>query len=144
MKADIAEKWVAALCSGEIEQTTTALGRVDGTRCCLGVLCDIAVEDEVIPAPIVGASDFSALLHYGSQKDHDNDGLSGGYLPTVVQEWAGMKTQAGHIDTKDGTHGPRMLAFGESQYMSLADANDSDQISFDQIADAIVIYKELL
>lgn len=41
MDADLKAKWVAALRSGEYQQTTGAL-RKEGGYCCLGVLCDVA------------------------------------------------------------------------------------------------------
>ena len=44
MDAQVKEKWVAALRSGEYEQGTSALLR-DGKYCCLGVLCDIVDKD---------------------------------------------------------------------------------------------------
>lgn len=35
------EEWIAALLSGEYEQGTRVLRRVDGAACCLGVYCEI-------------------------------------------------------------------------------------------------------
>ena len=138
MKADIAEKWVAKLRSGDIEQSHSALGRVDGTRCCLGVLCDIAVEENIIPSPSAHTNTRGTKLFYGLE----NPG--GGYLPAEVQKWAGMKTRSGHIYVKDSIESLNYMLFGENKYVSLADANDSELISFNQIADAIVTYKEML
>ena len=143
MKAEIAERWVAKLRSGTIEQSYTALGRGDGTRCCLGVLCDIAVEDGIIPPP-TSINGGGTMLQYGSLEDRIVERVAGGYLPTAVQEWAGMRTQAGHIGAAYGRGGPERITYGENSYRSLTDANDSHQMSFNQIADAIVIYKELL
>jgi hypothetical protein len=41
MKADIKEKWVAALRSGKYNQGRAYLKDAAGNYCCLGVLCDI-------------------------------------------------------------------------------------------------------
>lgn len=41
MDAELKTKWLAALRSGEYEQTTGMLRR-DDTYCCLGVLCDVS------------------------------------------------------------------------------------------------------
>ena len=43
-----AKKWVQALRSGKYKQAHGTLGKEDGSRCCLGVLCDLAVEAGVI------------------------------------------------------------------------------------------------
>lgn len=45
MNVEVQRRWVAALRSGEYEQTRGALNR-GGRRCCaLGVLCELAAED---------------------------------------------------------------------------------------------------
>lgn len=41
MKADLKEKWVAALRSGNYKQGKNVLKR-NGAYCCLGVLCEVA------------------------------------------------------------------------------------------------------
>lgn len=53
MKQEVLDLWIAELESGNYEQATTVLidnlgdGKVG--YCCLGVLCEIAVKNEVIP-----------------------------------------------------------------------------------------------
>lgn len=44
MKKELRDAWVAALRSGEYEQTTETL-ESDGAYCCLGVLCVVAKID---------------------------------------------------------------------------------------------------
>lgn len=44
MDAEIKARWVAALRSGQYEQAQGMLC-IDGTFCCLGVLCDVAGTD---------------------------------------------------------------------------------------------------
>lgn len=41
MNPEIKAKWIAALTSGEYEQTTKMLHRTNNGYCCLGVLCDV-------------------------------------------------------------------------------------------------------
>ena len=47
MYAHVKEKWIAALRSGKYKQTTGRLMRGDG-YCCLGVLCQIAVDEKAV------------------------------------------------------------------------------------------------
>ena len=82
MNHEIAEAWVRRLEKGDIIQTTGRLGTPRGARCCLGVLCDMAVEQGIIPKPEV----FANHLSY--------DGESG-ILPLAVQIWAGMQSVNG-------------------------------------------------
>lgn len=70
----VARKWVAALRSGKIKQGRKQLGFTDGSRCCLGVLDDLAVEDGVI----------------------DGYDLSGAALLFKVRQWAGLTTPCGN------------------------------------------------
>jgi hypothetical protein len=76
----VAKKWVAALRSGKIKQTRGQLGRESGSRCCLGVLCDLAVEEGVIT------------------KYRFNEGV----LPKEVIKWSGIKDSCGSYVRKRG------------------------------------------
>lgn len=71
--------WVTALRSGEYEQGRHTLRKGD-QFCCLGVLCDLAVKEGVIPAPVAGLSvDDRQVWTYG-----EADTL----LPHEVVAWA--------------------------------------------------------
>lgn len=73
---EVIEKWVAALESGEYQQVEGALRKDDGF-CCLGVLCELAVEANVIePAE-----------HNGEDWLYDE---IQGSLPEPVWNWAGV------------------------------------------------------
>lgn len=48
MTAEIKQKWIEALRSGNYKQGTGYLKATDGTWCCLGVLCDVLGRD--VPA----------------------------------------------------------------------------------------------
>jgi hypothetical protein len=76
----VAKRWVAALRSGNIKQTTQHLGRDSGSRCCLGVLCDLAVKAKVIP----------------------NYDIFEPTLPRKVQTWAGLRTEDGNYTNRLG------------------------------------------
>ena len=114
----IRARWVAALRSGNYKQ---GLGRLKVRRahqkteyCCLGVLCEIAVEDGVVePA--------NTLLPEGVYRFAGN----GHTLPQKVAEWAGLKS-----------HNPSVI--GESgKITNLAGLNDEAKLCFSDIADVI-------
>lgn len=90
MNKEIAEKWIARLTAEDApEQAKGNLGKTDGSRCCLGVLCDIAVEEGVIPKP---ATPDTVILCYGEETTT---------LPHSVMSWAGMSSRNGHYPPKD-------------------------------------------
>lgn len=85
---DVISKWADALESGKYKQTVGSLHRVEegvhgepAGYCCLGVLCDLAVEEGIIPAPRRRGS----INWYG--EDHD---VSDIHLPYKVMYWAGL------------------------------------------------------
>lgn len=80
MKADIEDLWVQALLSGDYEQGKDRLVDTDENWCCLGVLCDLAVESGAVPGLIRYKDHFKT-----SPNDrHDN------MPPPSVYEWAGL------------------------------------------------------
>ncbi|CAB4197862.1 hypothetical protein UFOVP1323_51 [uncultured Caudovirales phage] len=97
MKKEIADLWIAALKSGEYAQTTETLQRVvaktENDReilpgfCCLGVLCEVAIKHGLkITKELDRIS--NSFMWYDSSRD---------YIPPVVQEWSGMKSQSGEF-----------------------------------------------
>lgn len=86
MKETVKVKWLEALRSGEYKQGTKALKyKDDGVvkHCCLGVLCDIAVAEGVIPAS-VPVLDGDVGFGYGAAGNVC-------YLPTEVRVWADLE-----------------------------------------------------
>lgn len=89
MQEEIKTKWVAALRSGEYNQGVRALRYRDGGEdwyCCLGVLCELAVAEGVIPDP--------APSPWPSPVDDGNSYCYAGsivYLPDEVRVWAGLE-----------------------------------------------------
>ncbi len=126
MKENIKKEWVQALRSGEIPQTTKVLGHDDGSRCCLGVLCDIAVKHGIIPkpqlSPDTGCNGLFNLF-YGKEAE-------GSYLPEEVLEWAEIKNGPAYVSI------PFRNKKKAGKLSSLASANDGG-FSFDEIADKI-------
>lgn len=119
MKKKIAEKWVAALRSGEYKQGTKYL-RSGDKFCCLGVLCDLAVKENIITDPVKKAINNS-IYEY----DHSDAGIAS----YSVREWSGLRDCMGMYD--------------HSNPMGLAELNDSGK-TFAEIADIIEKhYKEL-
>ncbi len=82
MKQEIKTKWVNALRSGEYTQGRRTL-RVYDTYCCLGVLCQIYVNEEGI-----------------KWDDWDDRRLA--LPPNSVLVWSGLKSDNPIIHTKDG------------------------------------------
>ena len=109
MKKEIAEKWVAALRSGEYKQLVGQLASAQRTEhCCLGVLCELAIKDDV---DLVVEDVDGATLYGGAQTS----------LPSRVLNWAGMSSKVGEFN--DGSE-------------HLAAANDVG-VPFATIADTI-------
>lgn len=111
MKKSIAKKWVKELRSGRYEQGAYRLVDNKDNFCCLGVLCNLAI-DEGIGKWVKGSSGWA----FCTATDIDDQ-----ELPREVRDWAGMDSLYGRI--KDGT-------------TSLTDLNDAGK-SFKELADII-------
>lgn len=123
--AEVMTKWVEALESGDYEQTKGKLHRVEpddfegeevpAGYCCLGVLCDLAVKEGVIPPPIFNKA-VGYALYMG---DPDS-------LPPLVQMWAGIERGNPYVDYE--------YPDGDSGEDTLANLNDEQDMSFPEIA----------
>lgn len=113
MNKDVKQKWVDALRSGKYEQGRFLLKNNDGQYCCLGVLCDLAVQEGV--ARETAESD---------EFYYDGDALT---PPPSVKEWAGSNLE--YLDIG-----------GEGEFEFYAELNDYDDLTFDQIADLIEVF----
>lgn len=120
MNKDIQARWTARLREHPELQGKGYLRKGD-KRCCLGVLCDIAVEDGVITAE----QDASGVWYY--------DGASG-LLPHSIQRWAGLGS-SNPVFSPDG-YAVTLNEDGQRDYFSLANANDGGT-TFAVIADII-------
>ena len=88
---EVKEKWLTALRSGDYTQGRHYLAteREDGSGfdfCCLGVLCDIAVKEGVIPPPV------TTLVEDGRGQGFPgiDSSLETRVLPYPVIKWAGL------------------------------------------------------
>lgn len=126
MNPDVGARWVAALRSGRYRQGTGSLTRFDAEgrprHCCLGVLCEVALEAGVIANASVHrvASDVDLG---GERSERCYDGQYN-YLPPSVVAWAGL-------DDRD----PLVVYGGRS--VTLSSLNDDRQLSFAIIADLV-------
>lgn len=115
--------WLERLRSGQYQQGRVNLRNADDEFCCLGILCEIAVEEGVIPAPSLSPED-SPVYRYGNRGRITS-------LPDEVSEWSGVARWGGLFNT---------VRINSYSYDNLAHMND-DGIPFAKIAD--VIEKEL-
>lgn len=130
MDTEIRDKWMAALRSGEYRQGTGALRNSQtGRYCCLGVLCEIAVKEGVIPPSSVEPDDSSTRSFDGAAA----------MLPMSVIKWAGMRYEGetrppddSNLDDFEGSG-----RYGDGRGDTLVEANDSSRMDFEQIADLI-------
>lgn len=81
LKPDVKRLWIEALRSGRYPQGRSFLNR-DGRFCCLGVLCELAVEAGVVER------NQGASVSYGTFNQ-------GTLPPDVVLAWAGIDVLTG-------------------------------------------------
>lgn len=108
------KEWIRRLRSGKIKQTKGVLGRPDGSRCCLGVACDIAVEAGIIPPPKTDTAHTTPRLSYMGDIMQ--------VLPVAVRNFLGLQTCDG--------------AWCGIGFKSLAFKNDKGK-TFEEIANII-------
>jgi hypothetical protein len=112
MNPDIKALWLEALRNGKYRQGRHRL-RYDDEFCCLGVLCDLAVQAGATQGrPFEG----SFLWSYGGSQTDSHTTV----LPNSVMEWAGLKENIPSVGDQ-----------------SLAYYNDGCRHTFKQIADLI-------
>ncbi len=109
MNTEIKQKWINALKSKEYQQGYEALRR-DDKYCCLGVLCDIYVNE-------TNDAKWSEKGLYFEREHSANS-----YLPEKIWEWTGLKNPDPMINEKAET---------------LSSLNDRLQLNFEKIADLI-------
>ena len=120
MKDEIKRRWIAKLESGEYPQTKSVLAD-DSGYCCLGVLCEVAVEDGIV----FKKEDPDRVWYTSKLDDSDTEGA---VLPFAVRDWAGLPNINPEVPHTDED--------GDSIIESLAELNDRD-MPFSQIANLI-------
>ena len=123
MNQGIKQRWIDALRSGQYQQGVGCLRNAQNQFCCLGVLCDLYVEDNA-------ELDSGACWEQGSGGDvfeyclHDTSGV----LPEEVKEWAELDEKNPCVRPPDPLGHP---------IASLAALNDTGLVTFDDIATVI-------
>lgn len=138
--------WVAALRSKKFKQTRGNLKRISLItdevigHCCLGVICELAIEHGVNIHAVTAAhgegADSAAVVFLGSS----------GYLPTLALTWLGFE------GTEQERQGDILVSQGDIVISVDADgatitavgANDNLGWDFDRIADEAEKYYRLL
>lgn len=136
MKTEIKDRWIEKLESDEYEQTTGELKNDEG-YCCLGVLCEVAVEDGIIKRSDDG---LGYVAPYTSRASGEvTQYRENSSLPRVVADWAGLP---------DGFQGVNPLVPFEDTTLDeddeyridnveLSELNDTYKLSFPEIAKLI-------
>lgn len=122
MNPEVKAKWVAALRSGNYDQAMGSLKiEVSDTQlyCCLGVLCELAVEAGVIPPGERHEDQPNKHSYYFLGEDE--------FLPSEVMTWA-------NLDSNNGIYCPSDDVWLNDQ--ALTDLNDNGK-SFNELADII-------
>lgn len=119
MKKRVKTKWLKALRSGDYPRTTGQL-RDENGFCCLGVLCNIHAQEHPELA-VKETSKFSYMDAFG-------------HLPPAVVEWAGLMEVASEKDAAEPTD---INVTYRGQATTLVNLNDTDRLSFKQIANVI-------
>lgn len=148
MDPRVRDRWQAALRSGDYRQgrgvlarivvDDAATGDVSMQYCCLGVLCELAVEDGVVER--VASANLVGYRAVGAVDDDDDPSFK--FPPLAVTEWAGLTTPNPDVSlpigTRDDDDDDDDSAPGDHRHQtSLANANDAFGLNFAQIADAL-------
>lgn len=120
MKENVKQSWVAALRSGDYRQGRQRLRTVTGDDvqfCCLGVLCELAIEAGIVRRD----------GHYGYHAVDDENDVASGSLPDAVVRWADLPSGDPSVTEGDDEERPLPLSY----------LNDIRAGTFNQIADLI-------
>lgn len=122
MKPEIKQKWLNALRSGDYQQTQKTLRKGDAF-CCLGVLCDLYLNEHSDPKGCWIRS-FSDEYQYSHMDIDDDEIVDTEYIPHPVMVWSGIKNE-----------NPTVMDKNEVE-VSISELNDTGY-SFKEIADLI-------
>lgn len=115
MNKEIKALWIEALESGQYQQGRGMLRNEKGEYCCLGVLCELAVQEGVI----------DTSREYASQNGNSYTEYDGSWhtISDKVREWSGFgwNAEGGYAIPGDVNH--------------VISMNDEEDASFDDIAE---------
>lgn len=109
MNPEVKAIWLEALNSGRFQKgkgwLRLAFRDREDEYCCLGVLCELAVEAKVIPPPNAAewrlGVEVYVHAYYQNQKDHVSSWRSTKMLPAAVTGWAGLASSDGEFLQED-------------------------------------------
>lgn len=125
MIARIKALWTERLRSGEYRQIHRRLSDTSNGRCCLGVLCDLAVEAGVVRREVAPGDHVGRVIYVAV--DNEND-TGEGLLPMAVADWAGLSSRDPVVIPTPS---------GSMAYRTASELNDEKHVPFHGIADAI-------
>ncbi len=133
MLPEIRKMWTNALRSGEYTQGYTALARTDDNNrvtghCCLGVLCDLHSKTENGGQWQNGPIDGCDKRYVAINPVSGLEGNDASMPPPAVEIWAEQDDKGWTIPTLTDRNGDKV---------ELAEINDTEEFSFNQIADLI-------
>jgi hypothetical protein len=128
MNAEVKERWLNALRSGEYKQTAFKLKTNDGF-CCLGVLCDIYSKEFNVPwekyLPV-------SFIEHDDTSPYSIGGEATG-LPVEVLIWAGLSSPYPEVPYKILSDEHPLKDYK----CDLTELNDSFRLDFNEISDII-------
>lgn len=124
MNPEIKNAWIENLLSGKFEQGQQVLHNEENdTYCCLGVLCEMAVDAGVVTGVAVTRTNGVQATKYDKEST---------VLPTSVMEWAGIEQE--NPDTPiGGTYAGRGLSLAELN----DDGNPNNEDTLDEYGNAV-------
>ena len=114
MNPEIKAKWLAALRSGEYEQTRNTLRNCKGF-CCLGVLTDLYIKEK--EAKWIFEKRYDETVVYWFQEAQET-------LPNCVKQWAGLDDSDPFVTYRE-------------RHIVISQLNDIERFNFNQIANVI-------
>lgn len=136
---DAIEKWVTALESGEYKQINGKLSDGEGF-CCLGVLCELAVQEGVIEPGVKDDGITCSCGDHGDEINYDGSTLTPSH---TVAEWAFGKDAQSNPELDTGEINPTAEDDdlwdydGPYRWENATALNDSHGWTFGQIAAAV-------
>jgi hypothetical protein len=93
LNSEIKTRWVSALRSGDFQQGKSKLALKEGAEspmmhCCLGVLCELAVEDGIVEAENLPWGTGGEIRRFA-----DGTNRASTQLPSKVAQWAGLRNE---------------------------------------------------
>lgn len=121
MNPEIKARWTAWLRANPDKQGHGRLAD-EGKFCCLGVLCELAVADQVIGEPWYDGR----ITHYGELLHSDDSTLSSySVLPRAVRDWAGLAASDPRVHAYTGKHPLSYLNDNGFTFLEIADLIDA-------------------